>query len=195
IPVKGIAASVEWRSRSSVNRLELASAVRDSSAAPAGPDSCTAPAGSDSSTAPADVALRPFVHNPNPNPNADSSGDSDANSSFGDRELDADFSGASDDIDSGSNADAIDSGSNADAIDSQSSDCGRPGCHWASQEQLKIIRNMMKARNMKRFHMDFNLPLLGPENTFCLELARDTFVALLECGEYDGLQPHESKPE
>lgn len=53
IPVKGIAASVEWRSRSAVNRLELASAVRDSSAAPAGPDSCTAPAGSDSSTAPA----------------------------------------------------------------------------------------------------------------------------------------------
>ncbi|KNZ58231.1 hypothetical protein VP01_1970g1 [Puccinia sorghi] len=118
--------------------------------------------------------------------NADSSGDSDADSSCGDRESDADFSGASDDIDSGSNA---------DAIDSQSSDCGGPGLCWASQEQLKIICNTMKARNMKRFRMDFNLPLSGPENTFCLELARDTFVALLECGEYDGLQPHESKPE
>ncbi|KAI9600703.1 hypothetical protein H4Q26_000494 [Puccinia striiformis f. sp. tritici PST-130] len=57
---------------------------------------------------------------------------------------------------------------------------GGPGHPSASQEQLKTMYNMMKAKGMRSFRFDFRLKLGAPENVFCLDLARDIFVALVE---------------
>ncbi|WAR54586.1 hypothetical protein PtB15_4B203 [Puccinia triticina] len=72
---------------------------------------------------------------------------------------------------------------------------GGPGHPWASQEQLKIMYHMLKAKGIKQFRMDFTASLTDPVNVFCLTVARDIFVKLVECGEYDGLQPHECAPD
>jgi hypothetical protein len=72
---------------------------------------------------------------------------------------------------------------------------GGPGHPLASQETLKIMHRMLKAKGVKRFRFDFTARFSTPENKFCLELARDIFLKLVECGEYDGLQPHECNPD
>ncbi|WAQ83710.1 hypothetical protein PtA15_4A158 [Puccinia triticina] len=71
---------------------------------------------------------------------------------------------------------------------------GGPGHVSASQEQLKIMHDMMKEKGMRRFRFDFNLALSAPENRLCLNLAKDIFVCLAECDEYDGLRPEEKDP-
>ncbi|KAH9446756.1 hypothetical protein Pst134EA_030667 [Puccinia striiformis f. sp. tritici] len=71
---------------------------------------------------------------------------------------------------------------------------GGPGHPSASQEQLKTMYNMMKAKGMRSFRFDFRLKLGAPENVFCLDLARDIFVALVESDQYQGLKDNEKEP-
>ncbi|KNE88114.1 hypothetical protein PSTG_18491, partial [Puccinia striiformis f. sp. tritici PST-78] len=55
---------------------------------------------------------------------------------------------------------------------------GGPGHEWATEEQLVLMHRMMKAKGMRRFRLDLSQQLKSPENTFCLNLARDIFIAL-----------------
>ncbi|WAQ93271.1 hypothetical protein PtA15_18A329 [Puccinia triticina] len=91
--------------------------------------------------------------------------------------------------------DLASSSSPTEPLDPQYPYCHGPGHPDASQEELKIMHDMMKAKGMQRFRLDFTAPLSSPLNTFCLELAQDIFVALVECKEYQGLQPHECQPD
>ncbi|WAR54415.1 hypothetical protein PtB15_4B32 [Puccinia triticina] len=85
--------------------------------------------------------------------------------------------------------------SDKEASDPQFPYRGGPGHPWASQEQLKIMHRMLREKGMERFRMDLTLRLDDPENKFCLSVARDIFVQLVECGEYEGLQPHECEAD
>jgi hypothetical protein len=64
----------------------------------------------------------------------------------------------------------------------------------ASEETLEIMRRMLQERGMKRFRLDLQSSLTTVDNMFCLSVARDIFVELLNCEEYDGLQPEETDP-
>ncbi|KAA1076277.1 hypothetical protein PGT21_000856 [Puccinia graminis f. sp. tritici] len=70
-----------------------------------------------------------------------------------------------------------------------------PGHPDASQEELKIMYNMLRDKHMRRFCMDFTAAMSVPINQFCLTVVQDIFLALLECKEYEGLHPEEQKSE
>ncbi|OAV88764.1 hypothetical protein PTTG_28923 [Puccinia triticina 1-1 BBBD Race 1] len=72
---------------------------------------------------------------------------------------------------------------------------GGPGHPDASQETLKIMHEMLQEKGMRRFRLDVSSPLSATDNRFCLNVARNIFVQLVECGEYDGLKPDEKDPE
>ncbi|EFP91826.1 uncharacterized protein PGTG_18020 [Puccinia graminis f. sp. tritici CRL 75-36-700-3] len=66
-----------------------------------------------------------------------------------------------------------------------------PGHPDASPQQLEIMYSMMCAREMYRFRPDLTAGISAPANIFCWEMARDTFLALVEAKEYTGLRPQE----
>jgi hypothetical protein len=70
-----------------------------------------------------------------------------------------------------------------------------PGHPDASEQELKIMHDMLKERGMKCFRLDFTTSLTSPVNKLGLEVARDIFLALLECNKYEGLQPEECQPD
>ncbi|KAA1101788.1 hypothetical protein PGT21_030240 [Puccinia graminis f. sp. tritici] len=48
---------------------------------------------------------------------------------------------------------------------------------------------------MPRFRFDLTLKLSHGDNKHCVSVARDIFVRLVQCGEYDGLKPEEKDPD
>jgi hypothetical protein len=80
-----------------------------------------------------------------------------------------------------------------EADDPQLTNCGGPDHPDASEETLQIMRQMLKEKGMQRFWLDLQLPLSGEDNKFCLLVARDIFLRLVKCEEYDGLQSDEKE--
>ncbi|KAA1101797.1 hypothetical protein PGT21_030345 [Puccinia graminis f. sp. tritici] len=82
-----------------------------------------------------------------------------------------------------------------DPEDDQYPYSGGPGHPHASQEILKIMHDMLKEVKMPRFRFDLTLKLSHGDNKHCVSVARDIFVRLVQCGEYDGLKPEEKDPD
>jgi hypothetical protein len=82
-----------------------------------------------------------------------------------------------------------------DSVDPQFPYRDGPGHPNASEETLKIMYEMLKEKGISRFRLDLTAPPTSPENRFCLGVARDIFVRLVECEEYDGLTEEEKDPE
>jgi len=62
-----------------------------------------------------------------------------------------------------------------------------PGHLNATPQTLKIIRREMDRCRVSAFRPDLGRPWASPDNTFLWTLAMDTFIKLVECGEYTGI--------
>jgi hypothetical protein len=62
-----------------------------------------------------------------------------------------------------------------------------PGHKLASPQAIKIIWNMMKISKVKSFRPDLSQPMNSPGNKFLWNLAKQSFLKLIECGEYASL--------
>jgi hypothetical protein len=64
---------------------------------------------------------------------------------------------------------------------------GGPGHPFTTEQTLAIMRQMMDDAGIKLFRPDFNQPCNSPDNQYLFDLAVNTFIELVKCNEYSGI--------